>query len=286
MDVHQYFYPGSSEPSHDHWASSEGLKNSIDNSFIISIPKKDAEKIRNHGYTIHKNMDIEGTLNDINKEDNTRMAIGIFAALLIIIGIYYLIKKSKKSYAISSYSATNNNNYSQNISPSIQPQKTTYRPKVSNYSNNLTDFYNKKNSRSSNGNNNLRDLSAIQAKLTLAQKEASICLISYFAGYIDDVTTNYKVPIIINMASNFFNIDTSPSNLAFMMSRYNDPEILIDTIMSIKENVPKEYLLLTCYDLSKISGKREAINLLINIANDLGYDNYSFNKLIKNYKSV
>ncbi len=283
MDVHQYFYPNSSDNRPHCWESNEGLKKSIDESFVISLPQKDAEKLHSHGYTIHKNMDIKGTLNEIDKEDNIRMAAGILTVLLLTIGFIYLYKKCKNSNAINPFSS---NNRIYNPKTKANCPKQNYKPKVSKETNILTDYYSKKNSRDSNGNNNLSDLSDIQASLTLSQKEASICLISYFAGFVDDVSSNYKVHVIFNMASNFYNINTTPSKLSLMMNRYSNPEILIDTIISINEKIPKEYLLLTCYDLTKISGKNEAMSLLKNIANDLGYNEYSFNKLINSYTSV
>ena len=45
----------------------------------------------------------------------------------------------------------------------------------------------------------------------------------------------------------------------------------------------KEFLLLTCHDLTKMSGKVEAYELLYNIANEMGYNKDRFNALIEQY---
>ena len=58
---------------------------------------------------------------------------------------------------------------------------------------------------------------------------------------------------------------------------------MIDTVMTIVDRQYKEFLLLSCYDLTKMSGKAEAYDLLYNIANEMGYNRDRFNSLIKQY---
>ena len=58
---------------------------------------------------------------------------------------------------------------------------------------------------------------------------------------------------------------------------------MIDTVMTIVDRQYKEFLLLSCYDLAKMSGKAEAYDLLYNIANEMGYNRDRFNSLIKQY---
>ena len=47
----------------------------------------------------------------------------------------------------------------------------------------------------------------------------------------------------------------------------------------------KEFLLLTCYDLTKMSGRAEAYELLYNIANDMGYNRERLHMLIRQYSN-
>jgi hypothetical protein len=67
------------------------------------------------------------------------------------------------------------------------------------------------------------------------------------------------------------------------MKRNSDPNKIIDTVMTIQDRQYRECLLLTCYDLAKMSRNMEALELIFNIANDMGYNEERFNSLIKQY---
>lgn len=127
----------------------------------------------------------------------------------------------------------------------------------------------------------------INIPMTTAQKEAAICLISYFGGYNDDIDTNPEtnemVYALSYQASIYFQIQNFPKMLPGAMSRNSDPDKMLDTVMTIEDRQYKEFLLLTCHDLTKMAGKAEAYELLYNIANEMGYDEESFKALIKQY---
>ena len=67
------------------------------------------------------------------------------------------------------------------------------------------------------------------------------------------------------------------------MKRNSDPNKIIDTVMTIQDRQYRECLLLTCYDLAKMSMNLEAMELIFNIANDMGYNEERFNSLINQY---
>lgn len=123
--------------------------------------------------------------------------------------------------------------------------------------------------------------------MTTKQKEAAMCLISYFGGYNDDIETNPKtnemVYALSYQASIYFQIHNFPEMLPGAMSRNSDPDKMLDTVMTIQDRQYKEFLLLTCHDLTKMSGKAEAYELLYNIANEMGYNKDRFNALIEQY---
>lgn len=123
----------------------------------------------------------------------------------------------------------------------------------------------------------------IQAQLILEQREAAMCLISFFGGYNNDLMDDAPI-MIFKQAAVFFGIPDSPVALSKIMSKYMDADTLADIVLTIKPVKAKEFLLLTCYDLIKTSGNQEAYDLLSNIANDLGYARPRFEQLIRLYK--
>lgn len=129
----------------------------------------------------------------------------------------------------------------------------------------------------------LESLEDIHAQLTLQQREAAMCMISFFGGYNNNLMD--EVPVMLfKQSAIFFGLPDSPAVLSKIMSKYTDADTLIDIVLTIKPVKAKEFLLLTCYDLIKSSGQSEAFDLLLNIANDMGYDKARFTNLIKNYK--
>lgn len=121
------------------------------------------------------------------------------------------------------------------------------------------------------------------ATVTFDQKEAAICLIAFFAGYNEDLTTDGAAYMVSYQSAIFFGIDNYKETLIAALPKYQDADKLIDTILTIKDVKSKEFILLTCYDLTKMSGKSEAYEFLYKIANDMGYNREKLNKLINQY---
>ena len=121
------------------------------------------------------------------------------------------------------------------------------------------------------------------APVTFEQKEAALCLIAFFAGYNDDLSTNGDAYKLSYQSAIFFGIGNYEETLTQALPKYQDADKLIDMVLTIKERRSKEFILLTCYDLSKISGKPEAYEFLYNIADEMGYNKEKFHKLIDLY---
>lgn len=132
-------------------------------------------------------------------------------------------------------------------------------------------------------NQQLESLEDIQAQLTLQQREAAMCLISFFGGYNNNIMDDAPI-MLFKQSAVFFGLPDSPAVLSKIMSKYTDADTLVDIVLTIKPIKAKEFLLLTCYDLIKSSGKPEAYDLLFNIANDMGYDKTRFEQLIRLYQ--
>lgn len=122
--------------------------------------------------------------------------------------------------------------------------------------------------------------------MTTKQKEAAICLVSFFGGYNDLETNDEANQIVFELScqvANYFGIHDFPAMLPGAMKRNSDPNKIIDTVMTIQDRQYRECLLLTCYDLAKMSRNMEALELIFNIANDMGYNEERFNSLINQY---
>lgn len=119
--------------------------------------------------------------------------------------------------------------------------------------------------------------------VSFEQKEAALCLIAFFAGYNDDINTNDAVYMVSYQSAIFFGIEKYKEVLTDALPKYQDADKLIDTILTIKDRNSREFVLLICYDLTKMSGKTEAYEFLYNIANEMGYNKERFNKLIGQY---
>ena len=119
--------------------------------------------------------------------------------------------------------------------------------------------------------------------VTFEQKEAALCLIAFFAGYNDDIMTNDAAYMISYQSAIFFGIGNYKETLTAALPKYQDADKLIDTVLTIKDWKSREFILLTCYDLTKMSGKSEAYEFLYNIANEMGYNRDKFHQLIDQY---
>lgn len=129
----------------------------------------------------------------------------------------------------------------------------------------------------------LENLEDIQAQLTLEQREAAMCMISFFGGYNNNLMDDAPI-ILFKQSAIIFGLPDSPAVVSKIMSKYTDADSLVDIVLTIKSVKAKEFLLLTCYDLIKSSGKSEAHDLLFNIANDMGYNKMKFEQLISLYQ--
>ena len=121
------------------------------------------------------------------------------------------------------------------------------------------------------------------SQVTFEQKEAALCLIAFFAGYNDDIMTNDAAYMISYQSAIFFGIGNYKETLTAALPKYQDADKLIDTVLTIRDRKSREFILLTCYDLTKMSGKSEAYDFLYNIANEMGYNREKLHKLIDQY---
>jgi len=119
--------------------------------------------------------------------------------------------------------------------------------------------------------------------VTFEQKEAALCLIAFFASYNDDLTTDGAAFMLSYQSAIWFGIDNYKETLTAALPKYQDADKLIDTILTIRDTKSREFILLTCYDLTKMSDKAEAYEFLYNIANDMGYNKERFHNLISQY---
>ena len=119
--------------------------------------------------------------------------------------------------------------------------------------------------------------------VTIEQKEAALCLIAFFAGYNEDIMTNDAAYMISYQSAIFFGIGNYKETLTAALPKYQDADKLIDTVLTIRDRKSREFILLTCYDLTKMSEKSEAYEFLYNIANEMGYNKEKFHKLIDQY---
>lgn len=131
--------------------------------------------------------------------------------------------------------------------------------------------------------NNSEDNHDQSLPVTFEQKEAALCLIAFFAGYNEDIMANDAAYMVSYQSALFFSIDNYKETLTAALPKYQDADKLIDTVQTIKDRHSKEFILLTCYDLTKMSGKTEAYEFLYNIANDMGYDREKLKRLIDQY---
>ena len=119
--------------------------------------------------------------------------------------------------------------------------------------------------------------------VTFEQKEAALCLIAFFAGYNEDIMTNDAAYMISSQSAIFFGIGDYKETLTAALPKYQDADKLIDTVLTTKDKESKEFILLTCYDLTKMSGKAEAYEFLYNIAYEMGYNRDKLKNLVDQF---
>lgn len=117
--------------------------------------------------------------------------------------------------------------------------------------------------------------------VTFEQKEAALCLVAFFAGYNDNIQTNNAAYLLSYQSAIFFGINNYKETLTAALPKYQDADKLIDTVLTIKDRKSKEFILLTCYDLTKMSRKTEAYEFLSNIAAEMGYDKERLERLVE-----
>lgn len=131
--------------------------------------------------------------------------------------------------------------------------------------------------------NELIEIADIHSSLSIKQKEAAMCLIAFFAGYTDE-GINDTIVLLLKQAAGFFGLPQTPEYMSRIMQKYSDADVLIDTVITIKQRQAAEFLLLTCYDITRMSSSDQPYFILINIANDMGYDKAHLTELINKYK--
>ena len=119
--------------------------------------------------------------------------------------------------------------------------------------------------------------------VSFEQKEAALCLVAFFAGYNDDIQTNNAAYLLSYQSAVFFGITNYKDTLTAAFPKYQDADKLIDTVLTIKDKKSKEFILLTCYDLTKMSRKAEAHEFLYNIADEMGYDKARLDRLVEQH---
>jgi len=119
--------------------------------------------------------------------------------------------------------------------------------------------------------------------VSFEQKEAALCLVAFFAGYNDDIQTNNAAYLLSYQSAIFFGINNYKDTLTAALPKYQDADKLIDTVLTIKDKKSKEFILLTCYDLTKMSRKTEAYEFLYNIADEMGYDKVRLDRLVEQH---
>lgn len=128
----------------------------------------------------------------------------------------------------------------------------------------------------------LESVEEIQSKLTMPQREASMCLVAYFGGFVDDKMSDVMMQLSYQ-ASYFFGIEISPLYMSQIMSRYSKASVLIETILTIKHTKAREFLLLTCYDMVRLANKDDATQMYWNLAKQMGYEATEVSDLINKY---
>ena len=122
-----------------------------------------------------------------------------------------------------------------------------------------------------------------EALVSFEQKEAALCLIAFFAGYNEDIMSNDAAYLVSYQSAIWFGINNYKETLTATLPKYQDADRLIEMVLTIKDRKSIEFILLTCYDLTKMSGKSEAYEFLYNIANEMGYNKEEFDKIIVHY---
>ena len=130
---------------------------------------------------------------------------------------------------------------------------------------------------------NTESLKDIQSHLSVEQREAALCLISFFGGFNNNLEDEAPMAIF-RQAADFFGLSYSPMAMSAIMARYSDVDYLIDTVLTIRNVKAKEFLLLTCYDLISKIDSNEAMEILHSIARDMGYNHLKLNSLIAAYQ--
>lgn len=117
-------------------------------------------------------------------------------------------------------------------------------------------------------------------KPTTQQKEAAICLVVFYSGFSNNPDITFP---IISQTAYFFGITDIQKNLPSILSKYKDADSIIEKVLAIQDKTTKEFLLLSCYDLVKLSGNDVAYNTLYNMANEMGYNKTELLKLVNDY---
>lgn len=126
-------------------------------------------------------------------------------------------------------------------------------------------------------------IDSIHNNLTQKQKEAILCMISFFAGFDERIAYSGKTELILNQACVFTGLPFTEENIKRIFAKNGDGEQIVNTLKTIKSTKAKEFLVLSCYDLSKETYNPDVINNVYKLGTDLGFNKQYINKLIQLY---
>lgn len=125
-------------------------------------------------------------------------------------------------------------------------------------------------------------LDSIHDNLTQNQKECCVCLVVFFAGFANMSSPDLLMGLVQQMCT-FVGLEFEHNTMERVLQKHQDPDELIDTILTIQHVKTKEFLILTCHDIVKQSGSYQAKDLLYKIAQDMDYNSSRVNTLIWQY---
>lgn len=121
--------------------------------------------------------------------------------------------------------------------------------------------------------------------MTKRQKDAAVCLLGWFAG--DNSITldeNFALQVLLDQVCNYIGAGKFKDAFIASMNNFNDLESIINEVSTIRDKKDKECIMLTCYDLAKMSKNDEAMEIVYYVAEKMGYNEDRFNMLINQYQ--
>lgn len=126
-------------------------------------------------------------------------------------------------------------------------------------------------------------IGSIHNDLSQKQKEAILCMISFFAGFDEGIAYSEQTELILKQACVFTGLPFTKQNMERILSQNDNGEKIVDTVRSIQNTKAKEFLVLSCYDLSKQAYNSEVINFVYKLGTDIGFNKPYIDRLIQLY---